>query len=375
MSALFSPFTIRGLTLKNRVVVSPMCQYSAVDGLANDYHLVHLGRFALGGFGAVIVEATAVTPEGRISHGDMGLWSDAHVEPLARVARFVKAQGAAAGIQLAHAGRKGSARRPWYGTGSVTEEEGHEPGEKPWTTVAPSPIAHAENFVAPAELDHSGIAELRFAFAAAARRALAAGFDLVELHCAHGYLLNQFLSPVANRRTDHYGGSRENRMRLPLEIARELRAIWPADRPLFVRVSSIDGIEGGWTIEDTVVFARALKEIGIDVIDCSSGGFAGQVLAIGPHYQVPHAETVRREAAVATMAVGLIFDPQAAEKVVASGQADLVALAREALNDPNWPLHAMRALAATTDPYAAWPRQSGYAVRARSKVLEALPEG
>jgi len=371
MNALFSPFQIRGLTLKNRVVVSPMCQYSAQDGIANDYHLVHLGRFALGGFGTVMVEATAVTPEGRISHGDTGIWSDAHVEPLARIARFLKAQGAAPAIQLAHAGRKGSARRPWRGAGSVVEADSIELGDEPWLTVAPSPLAHAENFSTPAELDLEGIASIRANFGDAARRADAAGFDIIELHSAHGYLLNQFLSPVANKRTDHYGGSRDNRMRLPLEIANDLRAIWPADKPVFVRVSATDSIEGGWTVEDTVAFALELKKIGIDLVDCSSGGFAGAAFNPKPHYQVPHAEAVRRGADIPTMAVGLIFDPEAAEEVIANGKADLIALAREALNDPNWPLHAMKKLAAASDPYTAWPKQSGYAIRARSRVLEA----
>jgi 2,4-dienoyl-CoA reductase-like NADH-dependent reductase (Old Yellow Enzyme family) len=370
MNALFSPFRIRGLTLKNRVVVSPMCQYSAEDGMANDYHLVHLGRFALGGFGTVMVEATAVTPEGRISHGDMGIWSDAHVEPLARIAHFAKAQGAAPGIQLAHAGRKGSARRPWRGAGTVVEADAVELGDEPWVTVAPSALAHAENFAAPAELDREGIARIRAAFGDAARRAGAAGFDIIELHCAHGYLLNQFLSPVANKRTDRYGGSRDNRMRLPLEIAGDLRAIWPADKPVFVRVSATDAIEGGWTIEDTVAFALELKRIGIDLIDCSSGGFAGAAFNPKPHYQVPHAEAVRHGADIPTMAVGVIFDPEGAEQVIADGKADLIALAREALNDPNWPLHAMKKLATAGDPYTAWPKQSGYAVRALSNVLE-----
>jgi 2,4-dienoyl-CoA reductase-like NADH-dependent reductase (Old Yellow Enzyme family) len=371
MSALFSPFRIRGLTLKNRVVVSPMCQYSAEDGMANDYHLVHLGRFALGGFGTVMVEATAVTPEGRVSHGDMGIWSDAHVEPLARIARFLKAEGAAPAIQLAHAGRKGSARRPWRGAGTVIEADAAELGDEPWLTVAPSALPHADNFAAPAELDLEGIAHIRAAFGDAARRAAAAGFDIIELHSAHGYLLNQFLSPVANKRTDQYGGSRDNRMRLALEIAGDLRAIWPTDKPVFVRVSATDAIEGGWTIEDTVAFAVELKKIGIDLIDCSSGGFAGAAFNPKPHYQVPHAEAVRRGADISTMAVGLIFDPEAAEQVISDGKADLIALAREALNDPNWPLHAMRKLATASDPYTAWPKQSGYAIRARSRVLEA----
>jgi 2,4-dienoyl-CoA reductase-like NADH-dependent reductase (Old Yellow Enzyme family) len=360
------------VTLKNRVVVSPMCQYSADNGMANDFHLVHLGRFALGGFAAVTVEATAVTPEGRITHGDMGIWSDAHVEPLARIARFVKANGAVAGIQLAHAGRKGSARRPWRGTGGVVEADAIDLGDLPWITQAPSALAHDDSFASPAELSLDGIAAIRAAFGMAARRALAAGFDIVEVHSAHGYLLNEFLSPVANKRSDTYGGSRENRMRLPLEVVADVRAIWPADRPVFVRVSAIDGIDGGWTIEDTVAYALELKKLGVDAIDCSSGGFAGASLGIKPHYQVPHAQAVREAAGIPTIAVGLIFDPQAAQAIVATGEADLVALGREALNDPNWPLHALTALADSPDPYATWPKQAAYAIRGRARVLESL---
>jgi 2,4-dienoyl-CoA reductase-like NADH-dependent reductase (Old Yellow Enzyme family) len=372
MSTLFSPLQLRGATLKNRLVVSPMCQYSADNGIANDYHLVHLGRFALGGFAAVTVEATAVTPEGRITHGDMGIWSDAHVEPLARIARFVKASGAVPGIQLAHAGRKGSARRPWRGTGSVVEADAIDLGDLPWLTAAPSALAHDDSFAAPAELSLDGIAEIRAAFGAAARRALAAGFDIVEVHSAHGYLLNEFLSPVANKRSDSYGGSRENRMRLPLEVVADVRAIWPADRPMFVRISAIDGIDGGWTIDDTIAYALELKKLGVDAIDCSSGGFAGASLGIKPHYQVAHAQAVREATGIPTIAVGLIFDPQAAETIVATGKADLVALGREALNDPNWPLHALKALAGSPDPYTAWPRQAAYAIRGRARVLESL---
>ena len=302
----------------------------------------------------------------------MGIWSDAHIEPLARIARFVRAQGAVPGIQLAHAGRKGSARRPWRGAGSVVEADAIDLGDEPWLTAAPSALAHDDSFAAPAELSLDGIASIRAAFGAAAKRALAAGFDIVEVHSAHGYLLNEFLSPVANKRSDAYGGSRDNRMRLPLEIVGDVRAIWPADRPVFVRVSATDGIDGGWTIDDTVAYALELKKLGVDAVDCSSGGFAGAALGIKPHYQVPHAAAVRRAAGIATMAVGLIFDPEAAEAIVATGEADLVALAREALNDPNWPLHAMKILAGSPDLYAAWPKQAGYAIRARARVLESL---
>lgn len=365
----FEPLTLRGLRLRNRLVVSPMCQYSADDGMANDYHLVHLGRFALGGFAAVIVEATAVTPEGRISHGDMGIWSDAHIEPLARIARFLRAYDAAPGIQLAHAGRKGSTRRPWRGAGTVVAADAEELGDLPWRTVAPSALAHADNYASPDELDLEGIATIRAAFTAAARRALAAGFEIVEVHAAHGYLLNEFLSPVANKRNDRYGGSLENRMRLALEIAADVRAIWPADKPVFVRISSTDNIEGGWTIDDSVVLARELKALGVDLVDCSSGGFAGAAFNPVPHYQAPYAEAVRRRAEIPTMAVGMIVDAEAAQSIVTSGQADLVALARSALNDPNWPLHAMKALAGDDARFAAWPKQAGYAVRAQENAI------
>lgn len=370
MSSLFTPLALRGLTLRNRLVVSPMCQYSADDGMANDYHLVHLGRFALGGFAAVIVEATAVAPEGRISHGDMGIWSDAHIEPLARIARFLGAYDAAPGIQLAHAGRKGSSRRPWRGAGTVVAADAEDLGDLPWQTVAPSALAHAENYASPDELDLDGIAGIRAAFGAAARRALAAGFEIVEVHAAHGYLLNEFLSPIANRRNDRYGGSIENRMRLPLEIVADVRAIWPHDKPVFVRISATDNIEGGWTVDDSVTFARELKALGVDLVDCSSGGFAGAAFTPTPHYQVPNAEVVRRRAGIPTMAVGMIFDARAAQSIVADGQADLVALARSALNDPNWPLHAMKELAGGDDArFATWPTQAGYAVRAQEKAI------
>jgi len=372
MSTLSSPLQLRGVTLKNRIVVSPMCQYSADNGIANDYHLVHLGRFALGGFAVVTVEATAVTPEGRITHGDMGIWSDVHVEPLARIARFLKANGAVPGIQLAHAGRKGSARRPWRGAGSLVAADATDLGDLPWLTAAPSALAHDDSFAAPAELGLDGIAAIRTAFSAAARRALAAGFDIVEVHSAHGYLLNEFLSPVANKRSDSYGGSRENRMRLPLEVVADVRAIWPADRPVFVRISAIDGVAGGWTIDDTLAYTLELKKLGVDAIDCSSGGFAGASLGIRPHYQVPHAQAVREGTGIPTIAVGLIFDPQAAAAIVATGEADLVALGREALYDPNWPLHALSGLADSPDPYAAWPKQAAYAIRGRARVLESL---
>ncbi|RVU14006.1 NADH:flavin oxidoreductase/NADH oxidase [Methylobacterium oryzihabitans] len=365
---LFEPVNLRGVTLRNRVVVPPMCQYSAEDGVAGDYHLVHYGRFALGGAGLVILEATAVVPEGRITHGDLGLWSEAHGEALARIARFLKAQGAAAGVQLGHAGRKASMQRPWYGNGPLGPEDLAR-GDAPWEIVAPSPVAMDEGWLVPAELTPAAMAALTGAFAAAAGRAERSGFDVIELHCAHGYLLHSFLSPLTNHRTDGYGGDRAGRMRLPLEIARALRAAWPADKPLFVRVSAVDGIEGGLTLDDTLAFARELEGIGVDVLDCSSGGLAGSATAARVRrdygFQVGFAEAVKRETGIAAMAVGLIVDPAQAETIVAEGRADLVAVGREALADPNWALRG-------TGGYAAWPQQAGWWLERRAGDIERL---
>jgi 2,4-dienoyl-CoA reductase-like NADH-dependent reductase (Old Yellow Enzyme family) len=371
MSQLLSPVSIRSTTLKNRVVVSPMCQYSARHGVAGDWHFAHLARFGIGGFGLAFVEATAVTPEGRITYGDLGLWSQGQVAPLKRVADFLHGQGTAAGIQLAHAGRKAASPIPWRSGFDETEAEKRALAFEDWTPVAPSPLIHSDapGYKVPRALERLELAGIRDAFVAAARRADAAGFDVVEVHCAHGYLLNQFLSPVANRREDDYGGSLENRMRLPLEVVEAVRAVWPAEKPLFVRISATDWIDGGWTVEDSVIFARALKRLGVDVVDCSSGGFSGARIAAGPGYQVPLARTVKAEAGVATMAVGLITRPEEAERIVADGSADFVALGREALDDPNWPLHARAVLGGAAEPYAEWPDQAGYAIRNKDKAL------
>ena len=366
---LFTPLTIRGLTVPNRLVVAPMCQYSVTDGLVGDYHLAHLGRFALGGFGLVVVEATGVTPEGRISHGDVGLWSDEHVPGLARVAEFLRAHGAAAGIQLAHAGAKASSRRPWDGGGPVTPEN-TRPGEQPWPTVSASAVPAGPDYPTPHALTVEELAELRDAFVAATRRSLTAGFDVVEVHAAHGYLLHQFLSPLTNRREDGYGGSLEQRMRFPLEVVEAVRAAWPADRPLMVRVSSVDGSRDGITIDDTVAFARELKVRGVDVVDISGGGVGGGWdHPIGYGYQVPYAAQVRAEAQIGTMAVGLIVDARQAEAIVASGAADLVALAREAQDDPNFAVHAFREL---TDGYDVYPVQAGPRLASRDRLLGRL---
>jgi 2,4-dienoyl-CoA reductase-like NADH-dependent reductase (Old Yellow Enzyme family) len=354
-----TPFKVRDLTLKNRIVVSPMCQYSAIDGVANDWHLVHLGRFALGGAALVFVEATGVEARGRISPGDMGLWNDEQARALARIADFLKANGAAAGIQLAHAGRKGSTRRPWDGGAELGAEDAAK-GEAAWETLAPSAIPFADNYPTPKAMRVADMAEVIVAFREAARRAYDAGFDVVEVHAAHGYLLHEFLSPLSNHRTDAYGDGREGRMRFPLEVIETVRAVWPMHKPLFLRVSSVDYTEGGVTIEDTIAFAKAAKALGVDVIDCSSGGNTPAPPALFPGYQVQFAEAVRKEAGVATMAVGLILDAARAEDIVSSGKADLIALARPALDDPNFAIHASATLTGTPDyGLAPTPAKSG----------------
>lgn len=376
-SHLFSPIELRGLALKNRVVIPPMCQYSAHDGLVTDYHLVHYGRLALGGAGLVILEASAVVPEGRITHGDVGIWSDDHLPGLARIAAFLKGQGAAAGIQLAHAGRKASMQRPWHGNGPLSEAD-HARGDRPWAIVGPGVTPMDEGWLVPDALDEAGIARLVAAFADGARRAHAAGFDAVEIHCAHGYLLHSFLSPLSNGRDDAYGGDRAGRMRLPLAVAEAVRAAWPAEKPLFARVSAVDGVEGGLTIEDTVAFAGELRARGVDVVDCSSGGLSGSATAARVRrdygFQVGYAERVRREAGATTMAVGLVVDPEQAEAIVAEGRADLVAVGREALADPNWPLRAEAALGAAAEEatHASWPQQSGWWLERRARELARL---
>jgi 2,4-dienoyl-CoA reductase-like NADH-dependent reductase (Old Yellow Enzyme family) len=345
---LFSPMRLRGLSLKNRIVVSPMCQYSTEDGFAREWHFVHLGSRAVGGSGLVIVEATAVEPIGRISPQDLGLWKDDHVMPLARIARFVEAHGAVPGIQLAHAGRKGSTAPPWQGGGPVGPEEGG------WRPVAPSPIPWAPGFPEPEALDDAGITRVLRAFVDATLRAQTAGFRVVEVHGAHGYLLHEFLSPLTNKRTDRYGGPFENRVRLVREVVRAVRGTWPEQLPVFVRLSVTDWVEGGWTVEDSVALSRLLKEDGADLIDCSSGAIAPRVrIPVGPGYQTPFAERIRREAGLPTGAVGIIRSAMQAEHILRTEQADLVFLARELLRDPYWPLRAARKLAVKVP----WPPQ------------------
>ncbi len=345
---LFTPLKLRDVEFRNRVFVSPMCQYSCEGGLASDWHLVHLGSRAVGGAALVIAEATAVTPEGRISPSDLGLWSDAHADALRPLVRFIKAQGAAAGIQIAHAGRKASTAPPWDGGGTVGPDRGG------WTPVAPSPEPFGPNSPAPHELTPGDIERLVGEFGDAARRARAAGFDVLEIHAAHGYLLHEFLSPLTNLRTDRFGGDFERRLVFPLAVVARVREIWPASQPLFVRISATDWMEGGWSIADSVALARRLKTLGVDLVDCSSGGAVSHAkVPVGPGYQAPLAAAIRQEAGIATGAVGLVTSPEQAEQILATGQADAVLLARELLRNPYWPLMAARRLGAAVE----WPKQ------------------
>ncbi len=370
---LFSPLDLRSVRLRNRVVISPMCQYSARDGLPDDWHFAHLAKFAMGGAGLVFTEASAVVAEGRITHGDTGLWTDQQAEAWARIVRFLHLHGAKAAMQLAHAGRKASMQRPWHGNGPPGETDLAR-GEPPWRTVSASPEALEDGWLLPEALDQAEINSLVGAFAAAAKRSHDAGFDVAEIHGAHGYLIHQFLSPLSNKRSDAYGGSFENRIRFALEITEAVRAVWPEDKPLFFRVSSVDGIEGGWQIDDTVALARELKARGVDVIDCSSGGHSSKGatnanLARGPGFQVPFAQQVRREAGVATQAVGLILEPAQAEEILQAGKADLIAIGREALQNPFWALHARQELLADDD-FEDWPVQYQWWLERRARGLK-----
>ena len=348
MPHLFDPWPIRSLTLSNRIVVSPMCEYSSVEGFINDWHLVHLGSRAVGGAALVLTEATAVAANGRISPQDLGIWDDGHVAGLARCVRFIHTQKALAGIQLAHAGRKGSTARPWEGGGALTPNGGG------WQPVGPTSEPFAVNYPTPRPLTTPELEGIVAAFARAARRALDAGFDVIELHAAHGYLIHEFFSPLVNTRTDAYGGSYDSRVRLCLDVVDAVRGVWPERLPLFVRISAIDWKEGGWDLEQAVELARRLRAHGVDLVDCSSGGAVhDQQITAGPGYQVPFAETIRREAGVATGAVGLITRPEQADAIIRNGQADVVLLARELLRDPYWPLHA----ADTLGQKVPWPPQ------------------
>lgn len=372
-SRLFQPMTLRGVQIRNRVVISPMCQYSAHDGHVDDWHLVHLGRFAIGGAGIVFTEATAVQKCGRITHGCPGLWTDSQIPGHARIAQFALRNGAIPAIQLGHAGRKAGMQRPWFGNGPLDAEDTAR-GDMPWVPVGASALPVADGWPVPHVLTKADIADLILDYVAAARRALAAGYRIAEVHGAHGYLVHSFLSPLSNHRTDKYGGDLQGRMRLALEITQAVRAVWPADLPLFFRTSAVDGLPDGWSLDDTVVLARELKQIGVDVMDCSSSGIAGAATGSTgqkrqPGFQVPYAERVRNEVDMPTMAVGLITHPKQAEDILAQGQADLIAIAREALVDPMWALHAAQTLGDDTQ-FATWPQQSGWWLAARQKTSD-----
>lgn len=348
MSKLFTPLQIRSVQLKNRITVSPMCQYTSEDGFASDWHLVHLGSRAVGGAGLVITEATAVSPEARISPHDLGIWKDEHLEKLQQITSFIAAQGAVPGIQLAHAGRKASTNVPWKGRGKVSIEEGG------WQVVAPSAIAFTDNYPMPVALDEAGIQKIIKDFTAAAGRALRAGFKVIELHAAHGYLVHQFLSPLSNHRSDNYGGSFENRIRLLLEVIAGVQTVWPHDLPLLVRISATDWAEGGWNIEEAVKLAHILKQKGVDLIDVSSGGLVHhQQITIGPAYQLPFATRIRKETGILTGTVGMITTAIQAETILVNGDADMVIMAREMLRQPYFPLQAAHEL----KEKVAWPVQ------------------
>jgi 2,4-dienoyl-CoA reductase-like NADH-dependent reductase (Old Yellow Enzyme family) len=353
-ASLHEPLTLRGVTIRNRIGVSPMCEYSSVDGFANEWHLVHLGSRAVGGAGLVLSEATAVTADGRISPFDLGIYRDEHVDMLSRIARFVREQGAVPGMQLSHAGRKASTDAPWRGGRPLAPAAGG------WSPIwAPSAAAFADRSQVPRALDAAGIAEVIAAFRVAATRALDAGMQVIELHGAHGYLLHEFLSPLSNQRTDRYGGSFENRIRLFVEVTEAVRTVWPDSLPLLARISGTDWVPGGWDIEQSVALARILAPLGVDLIDCSSGGIVpGVAIPFSPGYQVSLAERVRRDGGIATAAVGLITDAKQADAIVHAGQADMVFLARQLLRDPYWPLHSARSLGVKV----SWPVQYQRAV-------------
>ncbi|MEX0283624.1 MAG: NADH:flavin oxidoreductase/NADH oxidase [Paracoccaceae bacterium] len=373
---LFSPLQLRDVIMPNRCMVSPMCQYSATDGIANNWHLVHLGGFVNGGFGAVMLEATAVLPEGRITHGDLGLWSDAHADAMRPIINFIRENGALAGIQLGHAGRKASMQRPWRGNGPLGEVD-FALGDHPWETKGASAVPVDEGWLVPQEMSLADIGDLIDGFVAATRRADDLGCDFIELHGAHGYLLQSWLSPASNLRGDSYGGDLAGRMRLALELAEAVRGVWPDGKPLFFRVSSVDGFPGGWEISDSVALAKALKERGVDVIDCSSGGNQGRTKVsagrtLPPGYQVEYASEIRAKADIATQAVGLILDGAQAEAILQAGQADIIALGRQALFDPFWPRH--QAYQMGMNNWGDWPEQYGWWLERREPSIQAMKD-
>ncbi len=375
MTKLFAPFTLRDVTFKNRIAVSPMSQYRARDGMANDWHMVHLGRFALGGSALVYAEATAVEDRGRRTHGDLGLWRDGQIEPLIPVTRFIAAEGAVPGVQLAHAGRKASERRPWHEERPLDDEDHRERGEDPWTAIGPSALPYADGWPAPHEMTEADIQDVITAFGAAARRSVEAGFQIIEVYAAHGFLIHQFLSPISNQRTDRWGGDAEGRMRLAVEVARVIRAHWPERLPLAFRLSATDWVDGGLEVADTVPVVRALAQEGVDMIDCSSGGSGGKErprrMTLGHGFQAPFAEEIKRETGLPAMTVGFLWEPETCAALIDEGRVDMLALARELLDDPNWPLHVARGLG--IDPNRAlWHEESGWWLNKRDRVCAKL---
>ncbi len=372
MTQLLTPLQLRGVTLPQRITIPPMLMYRAGhDGLATEWHKVHYGRLALGGAAMVMVESTAVTQQGRVGYADLGMWDDRQVGPLREIARFLKAEGAVPAIQINHSGRKGGIRRPWDVYIPLNEEDAAR-GEPPWPVIGPGDTAYADGAQVPRPMEAGDIRQVVSDWAQAARRAAEAGFEILEIHAAHGYLLHQFLSPLSNNRTDGYGGTLAHRMRLALEVTEAVRRAWPADRPLFVRLSCVDGIEGGWSLDDSVALSHEMRALGVDLIDCSSGGIGGSAtnnrVPRGAGFQVPFAERIRREVGIPTQAVGLITEPAYAAAIVDQGQADLVAIGREALVDPNWPSAAQMALVPGAG-YSAWPPESGWWLDKREASL------
>jgi 2,4-dienoyl-CoA reductase-like NADH-dependent reductase (Old Yellow Enzyme family) len=380
MATLFTPYELRGMRMPNRIMISPMCQYAAHEGFATDWHTGYISKVSFGGAGCVMVEVSVVEKRGRGTYGDLGIWDDAHISGLRALATLIETAGAVPAIQIGHAGRKVSAQRPWDGNGPLGQRDARERSELPWVGVGASPIPVDDRWVPPREATEADIDAFVEAFRQGARRAVQAGFKFVELHMAHGYLLNSFLSPIANQRTDAYGGSRENRMRFPLRAAAAVREALGQDIPMSVRLSSVDGLEGGWTLDDSIAFSRELKAIGADIIDCSSGGITGPATAArvaiprGPGYQVPFADAIRKEVGIPTIAVGLITDPAHAESILNEGKADIIAIGRQALQDPNWPLNA--ALALGVDPeFNKWPVQHGWWLARRAGIPPAAWPG
>ncbi len=369
--SLFSPITLRGVTFPNRIVVSPMSQYRSRNGYANDWHLVHLGRFAMGGAGTVFCEATAVEERGRRTHGDLGIWDDQQISGLTNITAFLKTEGSIPGIQLAHAGRKASERRPWHGETPVDKDDIRERNEAPWDAVGPSALPYADGWPAPSEMSLEDIQKVIQAFGDAARRSHEAGFDIIEIYAAHGFLLHQFYSPIANQRIDAYGGSFENRTRLLVEVAKVVRDNWPDDKVLSFRLSATDWMEDGWELQDTVKLSALLKDVGVDMIDCSSGGIGGRDrprrMKIEQGFQIPFAKEVRAQTGMPTTGVGFIWDAHEAERMIQDGEADFIALARELLTDPNWPLHASGTLGLDPD-YSLWKPEFGWWLDKRDKL-------